>query len=102
MRNYLDKQVEEKHQKEVDERKIDEKQAVVWKEDTDNFNNNEKNKQDYLKNVYKNHEDILKAQMKEKDDKKNRKKMNTLELLYNKALIKEAADQAENIKKAKV
>ncbi len=28
--------------------------------------------------------------------------MNTLELLYNKALIKEAADKAENIKKAKV
>ena len=28
--------------------------------------------------------------------------MNTLELLYNKALIKEAADKQENIKKAKV
>jgi hypothetical protein len=29
--------------------------------------------------------------MAEKEAKKNRKKMNTLELLYNKALMKEAA-----------
>lgn len=29
--------------------------------------------------------------MADKDAKKNRKKMNTLELLYNKALMKEAA-----------
>ena len=40
--------------------------------------------------------------MQEKEDKKNRKKMNTLELLYNKALIKEAGEKAENIRKAKV
>ena len=102
MRNYLGKQVEEKKQREIDEKQIDGKQAEVWKEDTGNFHENEKNKQQYLKDVYKNHEEILKAQMQEKEDKKNRKKMNTLELLYNKALIKEAADQAENIKKAKV
>lgn len=29
--------------------------------------------------------------MQDKDDKKNRKKMNTLQLLYNKALMKAAA-----------
>lgn len=40
--------------------------------------------------------------MKDKDDQKNRKKMNTLELLYNKALMKAAADQSENVKKVKV
>ena len=40
--------------------------------------------------------------MKQKDDKKNRKKMNTLELLYNKALMKAAATQDEHVKKAKV
>ncbi len=42
------------------------------------------------------------AQMQDKEDTKNRKKMNTLELLYNKALMKAAADNSENIKKAKV
>jgi hypothetical protein len=40
----------------MEERKIDDKQAEVWKEDTGNFYENEKQKQDYLKNVYKNHE----------------------------------------------
>jgi len=41
--------------------------------------------------------------MADKDAHKNRKKMNTLELLYNKALMKQVADKDnENIKKAKV
>lgn len=40
--------------------------------------------------------------MQDKEAKVNKKKMNTLELLYNKALMKAAADQAENVKKAKV
>lgn len=55
-----------------------------------------------MKNVYKQHEEILKEQMKDKEDKKNKKKMNTLELLYNKALMKAASGQDENIKKTKV
>lgn len=45
---------------------------------------------------------MLLAQMKDKEDFKNRKKMNTLELLYNKALMKAAADQADNVKKTKI
>jgi hypothetical protein len=102
MRDYLARQVEEKRQKEIDEKKIDEKQAHVWKEDTSSFFDNEKQKQEYLKNVYKKHEEVLLAQMQDKEDHKNRKKMNTLELLYNKALMKAAADQAENVKKTKV
>ena len=55
-----------------------------------------------MKGVYKKHEEVLLAQMKDKEEFKNRKKMNTLELLYNKALMKQAADQSENVKKAKV
>ena len=103
MRDYLARQVDEKKQKEIEEKKIDEKQAVVWKEDTEAFNENEKNKQQYLKDVYKKHEDVLLAQMADKDAHKNRKKMNTLELLYNKALMKAVADNnGENLKKAKV
>ena len=66
MRSYLDRQVDEKHQKEVEEKKIDEKQAKVWKEDTDAFFDNEKKKQEYLKDVYKKHEDVLQAQMQDK------------------------------------
>jgi hypothetical protein len=102
MREYLGRQVDEKHRKEVDEKKIDEKQAKVWKEDTSAFFDNEKQKQEYLKGVYKKHEEVLLAQMQDKEDFKNRKKMNTLELLYNKALMKAAAEESENVKKTKV
>lgn len=63
MREYLAKQVEEKRQKEISEKEIDSKQAKVWQEDTNNFFENEKQKQDYLKNINRQHEDILKAQM---------------------------------------
>jgi hypothetical protein len=34
--------------------------------------------------------------------RKTRKKMNTLELLYNKALMKAAAEEDQNVKKGKV
>lgn len=102
MRDYLARQVEDKKIKESEEKKIDSKQADVWKEDTSNFFDNEKNKADYLKQVHKQHENILKEQMKQKDDNKNRKKMNTLELLYNKALMKAAGEQDEHVRKTKV
>lgn len=40
--------------------------------------------------------------MQDKEDKKKRKKMNTLELLYNKALMKAAAEEDGQVKKTKV
>lgn len=49
MRDYLAKQVDEKKQREINEKQIDEKQAKVWQEDTSNFFDNEKKKADYLK-----------------------------------------------------
>jgi hypothetical protein len=55
-----------------------------------------------LKDVYKKHEDVLMAQMSDKEAQKNRKKMNTLELLYNKALMKNVAEKDDHIKKARV
>ena len=55
-----------------------------------------------MKDVHKKHEDVLLAQMSDKEAQKNRKKMNTLELLYNKALMKEVAVKDENIKKGRI
>ena len=55
-----------------------------------------------MKQIHKQHEDVLKVQMSEKEAKKNRKKMNTLELLYNKALMKAAAEEDGHVHKAKV
>lgn len=74
----------------------------MWKEDTDAFNENEKKKQQYLKDVYTEHEQVLLAQMKDKQDKANKKKMTTLDLLFNKALMQKAATENENVKRAKV
>ena len=64
MREYLAKQVDEKKQREIAEKEIDKKQAQVWKEDTSNFNDNEKKKKEYLNNIYHQNEDVLKSQMK--------------------------------------
>ena len=74
----------------------------MWREDTDAFNDNEKKKQQYLKDVYSEHEQVLLAQMKDKQDKANKKKMTTLDLLFNKALMQKAATENENVKRAKV
>lgn len=102
MRQYLAKQVDEKKQKEIAEKEIDYKQAKVWNEDTNNFNENEKKKSEYMKSIHRQNEDVLKAQMGDKDAKKNRKKMNTLELLYNKALMKAAAEEGQQVHKGKI
>lgn len=74
----------------------------MWREDTDAFNDNEKKKHQYLKDVYTEHEQVLLAQMKDKQDKANKKKMTTLDLLFNKALMQKAATENENVKRAKV
>ena len=65
-----------------------------------NYREHEDNKAKYIKDVNDKHQEILLAQMADKEAKKNRKKMNTLELLYNKALIKEAGEDNTNVKKA--
>lgn len=67
-----------------------------------NYREHEENKAKYIKDVNDKHQEILLAQMADKEAKKNRKKMNTLELLYNKALIKEAGEDNTNIKKSNV
>jgi len=67
-----------------------------------NFKDHEKAKADYIDDVNKKHQQILLEQMAQKEAKANRKKMNTLELLYNKALMKEAAEKHENVKKTDV
>ena len=65
-----------------------------------NYREHEDNKAKDIKDVNDKHQEILLAQMADKEAKKNRKKMNTLELLYNKALIKEAGEDNTNVKKA--
>ena len=102
MREYLGKQVQEKKDKAQKESEIDKLQATIWKEDLNNFKEHEQTKTNYINDVNKKHQDILLEQMAQKEAKANRKKMNTLELLYNKALMKEAAEKHDNVKKTDV
>ena len=60
MREYYNQQMKEKRQREEEERMLNIKQAEVWKQDKVNYENHEKNKNDYIKSVNIQHADILK------------------------------------------
>ena len=72
--------VSEKDQRKQMEDELNQKQAQFWKKDTDEFFDNEKRKNDYIKQVNLKHADILKQQMSDKTTKK-KPKMSTQELL---------------------
>lgn len=60
MRAYLNKQMDEKHNRQVQDDQINKKQAEIWAKDRENFMEHENQKQDYIKMVNKKHQDILK------------------------------------------
>ncbi len=102
MKEFLDKQVGEKNQRKQFETDLSNKQADFWKYDTNNFFETEKKKSEFIHDLNKKHAEILKAQMNEAN-KKNRKKvgakMNIEELLQNKQVLKELAQNNEPIKR---
>ena len=100
MRRYLDSQMDEKARKKEEERQLEKKQADIWKKDTEDYNNHEKNKHDYIKDVNKKHADVLKKQMDE--ERRRNKKMSTEELLLNKPKLKEIAVKGDETKFQKV
>ena len=76
------------------EDELNQKQAQFWKRDTDEFFDNEKRKNDYIKQVNLKHADILKQQMSDKHGK-TKVKMSTQELLQNKAKLKEMQSKGD-------
>jgi len=94
MKEFLDKQLVERNQKKQFETDLSNKQADFWKYDTNNFFENERKKNEFIKDLNKKHAGILKVQMEE-NNKKGRKKqggkMNVDELLQNKQILKELA-----------
>lgn len=98
MKDFLDKQVNERNQKQQFETDLSNKQADFWKKDTNNFFDNERKKNEFIKDLNKKHADILKAQMEENNKKKKKKitgKMTIEELLQNKNVLKELAQNNE-------
>lgn len=100
MKSFLDKQVGERNEKAKFERDLSNKQAEFWKNDTNNFFENERKKNEYIKDLNKRHAEVLKAQM-EQGNRKNKKKvggrMNVEELLQNKQILKELAQNNNDL-----
>ena len=88
MRDFLAKQMNEKKHREDMEKALNDEQAVMWKQDYRNYNEEERRLNDKINKINKENADFLKRQM---DDKhaKQRAKMNKQEFLLNKPLLKE-------------
>eukprot|EP00825_Cyclidium_porcatum_P038651 TRINITY_DN4527_c0_g1_i4.p1 TRINITY_DN4527_c0_g1~~TRINITY_DN4527_c0_g1_i4.p1 ORF type:complete len:557 (+),score=167.16 TRINITY_DN4527_c0_g1_i4:224-1894(+) len=105
MREFLNKQIEEKNQRVQKEEDINKQQADIWAKDRENYLEHEKQKKDYINFVNKKHQEVLVKQIEDKTSKKKHK-MNAEELLQNKSRLKEIAEKdpeiALNIKKAQL
>lgn len=93
MREYLRKQMEERYNKKLSEEELNKLQAEIWAKDRENFLQHESEKQNYIKMVNKKHQAILNEQIKERDYKSRKGKMNVEELLQNKSRIKEILER---------
>ena len=73
MRDFLAKQMEEKKSRENMEKALNDEQAVMWKSDLENYENEEKRLNDKINRINKENADFLKRQMDEKSAKERRK-----------------------------
>ena len=69
VREFLNQQVQEKNEKKVFERELNHRQASFWKNDTQDYQNKETAKENYIKEVNLKHQDILRQQINEKHSK---------------------------------
>lgn len=88
MRDFLAKQMDEKRHRENLEKALNDEQAVMWKQDHRNYNEEERRLNDKINKINKENADFLKKQMDDKNSK-HRAKMNKQEFLLNKPLLKE-------------
>jgi hypothetical protein len=87
IRKILDKQVEEKNKRKVNEKRNLDEQADMWKKDADEFFKLEEERKQREKELNLMHVEILKSQMQEKEAKK-KKHMSNNEARINKGLLK--------------
>lgn len=95
IRSFLDSQLAEKRRREEEEQKLEKVQAQIWKKDTDDYFEHEKNKAAKLKEVNVQQAEFLKRQMDLNGGKG--KKMAAHELLLNKQKLKEIAEKSESL-----
>ena len=92
MRDFLNKQMEEKRHREDMEKALNNEQAVMWKQDLKNYTEEERRLMDKINNINKDNSEFLKKQMEDKHSKQ-KTKMNRQEFLMNKPLLREINDK---------
>ena len=91
MRGFLNRQMDEKKHRERMEKALNDEQAVMWKQDLENYEAEEKRLNDKIKRINKENADFLISQADRKG--KKGKKMERHEFLMNKPLLKEIVDK---------
>lgn len=92
MRDFLNKQMEEKKHRENMEKALNDEQANMWRIDLRNYTEEERRLMDKINKINKENADFLKKQMEDKTGKV-KAKMNKQEFLLNKPLLKEINDK---------
>ena len=93
MRDYLAKQMQEKHSRETVEKKLNNEQANMWQQDFKNYSEEERRLNEKIEKINKDNQEFLRRQMEEKTGKIVKTKMNKQEFLLNKPLLKEINDK---------
>ena len=93
MREFLNKQMEEKKHRENLEKALNDEQANMWRVDLRNYTEEERRLGDKISKINKENADFLLKQMEDKHGGKTRAKMNKQEFLLNKPLLKEINDK---------
>ena len=97
IRDFYDKQVKEKKERELYEKNIDKVQAEIWKRDTDTFFEKEKETKKIIRDFEKNNIKELDKQVKM--GKYDVDKMNQFEKEYNHDLLQKAQEMQQKQKK---
>ncbi|CDW85300.1 UNKNOWN [Stylonychia lemnae] len=87
-RKFLSKQMEDKLNRERMEKALNDEQAVMWKQDKDNYEEEERRLNQKIKTINNENAKFLQDQMESKKAKE-KKKMNKQEFLLNKPLLRE-------------
>ncbi|EAS04273.3 hypothetical protein TTHERM_00299910 (macronuclear) [Tetrahymena thermophila SB210] len=94
IKQFLDQQIQEKHNRQIEEEKLNKQQAEIWQKDREHFLDHEDKKKKYIQDVNKQHQKILVDQIKQKDDLTFKGKMSIEELKQNKDRIQRILDQS--------
>ncbi len=89
MRDLLHRQMLEKRDREAQEKALNDEQAVFWKIDKQNYEEEERRLKNKIDGINKENCQFLKRQMNEKASRQNARRMNQEEFAINKPLLRE-------------